>query len=340
MQTVIKEAGREKGVKRVAMLLISMGTDIAAKIMSNLPDERVEELVLEIANLKEIGTEKKEAVLQDFYEDFITRDNIDNGGMDYANMVLKKAFGENKALEVYQKVADRISIRPFHFLKNTEPEQLLDIIKNEHPQTIALVLSYLPFDQGSKILCSLKQDLQAEVGMRIATMDRTSPEVVAKVESILSKKVSSFAGKDLRAVSGIKKIVGILNQVDRATEKSIIKSLEKMNKDLAEEVKNLLFVFEDIIKLDDRAIQRILKEIDSNVLERALKGSSREVKDKIFKNMSERASLIIQEDMEALGPMRITEVEMAQQTIVKKIKELEDSGDIILARGGTEVLVQ
>ncbi|MBN2072713.1 MAG: flagellar motor switch protein FliG [Actinobacteria bacterium] len=336
---MVKSDNREKGLKKVAVLLISMGTETAAKIMSHLHADQVEELALEIANLKDIETSKKEAVLQEFYEDFITRDNLDRGGMNYAQSILKEAFGENKALELSKKVADRISIKPFHFLRGTEPEQLLNIIKNEHPQTIALVLSYLPYEQGSKILCSLKPEQQAEVGIRIATMDRTTPEVIAKVESILSRKISSFAGQDLRSVSGIKKIVGILNQVDRGTEKSILKSFEKKDKKLAEEVRSLMFVFEDILKLDDRAIQRILKDIDSNILGRALKGSSREVKDKIFKNMSERASLIIQEDMEAMGPIRITEVETSQQTIVRKIKELDDSGEIILARGGAEVLV-
>lgn len=335
----IEENNIERGVKKVAMLLVSLGTDTAAKIMSSLPPDEVEELTLEIANLKDIGIEKKEAILQEFYEDFITRDNLDRGGMNYAQTILKEAFGEKRALELSKKVSDRISVEPFHFLQGTEPDQLLDIIKNEHPQTIALVLSYLPYDQGSKILCSLKPELQAEVGIRIATMDRITPEVIEKVESILSGKISSFAGQDLKAISGIKKIVGLLNQVDRGTEKSILKSFEKKDKNLAEEVRNLMFVFEDMLKLDERAIQRILKDIDSNVMAKALKGSSREVKDKIFKNMSERASLIIQEDMEALGPMRITEVEAAQQTIVKKIKELEDSGDIIIARGGIEILV-
>ncbi len=328
-----------KGIKKAAIFLITIGPDAASKVMSQLSESEVEEISVEIANFKDIVVEQKEAVLKEFYEDFIARDSFDSGGISYAQDILEKAFGKEKARKMSEKLIKNLSTGPFRFLKDVEPEHLLNMLKSEHPQTIALILTYLPYELASKILCSLKPELQAEVGVRIAQTDRTSPEVIKKMEELLSKKIKNYANQNLSVVGGVETIVGILNQVDRGTEKSILSTLEKKNKTLAEEVRNLLFVFEDILKVDDRAIQRVLKEVDTNLLGKALKGSSKEVKDKIFKNMSERASMIIQEDMEAMGPLRITDVETAQQSIVKKIKDLEDAGEIILARGNEEIVV-
>jgi len=330
---------KEKPTRKVARLMVSMGTETSGEIMKHLPESEVEEILVEIANISKMEVSSKEEILQEYYADFIANDSLDKGGLSYAQEVLNKAFGADKARALSDRLVSTISIKPFYFLKDTAPDQLVSIIKNEHPQTIALVLTYLDRTKASKVLCSLETELQTEVGLRIATMDRTTPEVISKVEKILERKISNFAAKDVKVVGGTKAIVGIINQVDRNTEKMLIKTFEKKDKKLAEEIKAMLFVFEDIIKLDDRAIQAILKEVDTSMLGKALKTSNKEVKNKIFKNMSERASLIIQEDMESLGPMRITEVEQAQQTIVKKIKELEDKGDIIIARGGSEVLV-
>lgn len=329
----------KKGIKKAAIFLITIGTEAASKVMSHLSEGEVEDIAFEIANYNDIPTEQKESILKEFYEDFVARDSFDNGGLSYAQDILEKAFGKERAHKMSDRLIKNLSTGPFRFLKDVDPEQLLNMIKSEHPQTIALILTYLPYDMASKILCSLKPELQAEVGVRIAQTDRTSPEVIKKMEELLSKKIKNFTNQNVRVVGGVETIVGILNQVDRGTEKSILSTLEKKDKKLAEEVRNLLFVFEDILKIDDRAVQRLLKEIDTNILAKALKGSSREVKEKIFKNMSERAALIIQEDMEAMGPIRITEVELAQQDIVKKIKDLEDAGEIILARGDEEIVV-
>jgi len=330
---------KKRGIKKSAIFLITVGQEAAAKIMGSLTESEAEEISTEIANYKDVVVEEKEAILKEFYEDFIARDSFDSGGMEYAKDVLEKAFGGEKARKMSDRLIKNINSGPFQFLRDVEPEQLVNIIKKEHPQTVALILTYLPYDLASEVLCMLKPELQAEIGARIAKTDRTSPEVIKKVENFLSGKIKNITTHEMRAIGGVETIVGILNQVDRGTEKSILSSLEKKNKELAEEVRNLLFVFEDILRIDDRAVQRILKEIDTALLSKALKGSSKEVKDKIFKNMSERASLIIQEDIEAMGPIRLTDVGNAQQQIVKKIKELEDAGEIILARKDEEVVV-
>jgi flagellar motor switch protein FliG len=324
------------GLRKAAVLLITIGPKVAAKVLSTLPEDEVENIMVEIANCSDISHNEKESILEEFFTDFVTKDGIDKGGMNYVSEVLEKAFGKKRAVELTEKLASSITVGPFHFLKKTEPDQFVNIIKNEHPQTIALVLTYLDYSQASKALSSLKPELQTDVAKRIATMDRTSPEIVSRVEKILERKTSSVINTNLRAVGGVRAIAGILNNVDRTTEKTILKALEKSDKLLANEVRSLMFVFEDILNLDDKAIQRVLKEIDTNVLTMAIKGTSREVKDKIFMNMSERAALLVQEDMEVMGPVRMTDVEKAQQTIVSKIKELDDAGDIFIVRNKNE----
>jgi flagellar motor switch protein FliG len=337
---VLKKLNESKvGKRKAAILLISVGPQFAAKILADLPEPEVENLMIEVANCNNVSQDEKESVMEEFYADFVARDSLDKGGIAFATEVLERAFGKSKADEMIVRLTENISVGPFNFLKNTEPDHLVNFIKSEHPQTIALILTYLNYDQASKVLCALKPELQTEVARRIAVMDRTSPEVINRVEKILEKKISTVAGQDFTIVGGVKAIVGILNNVDRGTEKIILTSFAKVNKQLANEVKSLMFVFEDVIKLDDKAVQRLLKEIDQGILSLAMKGASREVRDKIFKNMSERASLILQEDMEVMGPARMTDVEKAQQAVVSKIKELDDAGEIIIARGERELLV-
>ena len=337
---VIKKMNESKiGKRKAAIFLISVGPSIAAKILSEFSEPEVEGLMVEVANCSLVTQEEKETIMEEFYEDYLARDSLDKGGLNFASEVLIKAFGKPKAEEMLERLSENISVGPFNFLRNTEPEHLVTFIKSEHPQTIALILTYLNYDQASKVLCSLKPELQIEVAKRIAVMDRTSPEVISRVERILEKKISTIQGQDLRIVGGVKAIVGILNNVDRSTEKVILTSFEKANKALAAEVKSLMFVFEDVLKLDDKAVQRVLKEIDQGVLSLAMKNASRELRDKIFKNMSERAADILQEDMEVMGPSRVTDIEKAQVAVVAKIKELDDAGEIIIARGDTEKLV-
>jgi len=327
------------GKRKAAIFLISVGPKIAAKILSELSEIEVEQLMMEVAGCTEVTLEEKEEIMEEFYEDYLSRDSLDKGGINFALEVLENAYGKPKAGEMLERLNDSISVGPFNFLKNTETDHLVTFIKSEHPQTIALILTYLNCEQASKVLCSLKPELQIEVAKRIAVMERTSPEVVSRVEQVLEKKISAVAGQDLRIVGGVKAIVGILNNVDRGTEKIILTSFEKANKQLAMEVKSLMFVFEDILKLDDKAVQRVLKEIDQNVLSLAMKNASTELRDKIFRNMSERAAAILQEDMAVMGLSRVTDVEKAQVSVVTKTKELDDSGEIIIARGDSEKLV-
>jgi flagellar motor switch protein FliG len=337
---VIKKLNESKiGKRKAAIFLISVGPVIAAKILSEFSEPEVETLMVEVANCSMVSQEEKETIMEEFYEDYLAKDSLDKGGINFATEVLEKAFGKVKAEEMIERLSENISVGPFNFLRNTEPDHLVTFIKSEHPQTIALILTYLNYDQASKVLCSLRPELQTEVAKRIAVMDRTTPEVISRVEKILEKKISTIAGQDLRIVGGVKAIVGILNNVDRGTEKVILNSFEKANKALAAEVKSMMFVFEDVLKLDDKAVQRVLKEIDQNVLSLAMKNASRELRDKIFKNMSERAADILQEDMEVMGPSRVTDIEKAQVAVVAKIKELDDSGEIVIARGDSEKLV-
>lgn len=327
------------GLRKAAIFLITVGPEVASKVMSHLADNEIEEIALEIANYKDIPIEQKESILKEFYEGFIAIESLDTGGMNYAQEILEKTFGKDKAQKMADRVVRSLSTGPFRFLKDVEPAILVNLIKNEHPQTIALIHTYLPPDLAAQVLCSLDPGLQADVGVRIARTERTSPEFIKRVEELLSNKIKNLSTQNTSAVSGVETIVSILNQVDRSSEKAILGSLEEKDKDLADEVRKLLFVFEDILKLDDRAVQRVLKEVDTQVLIKALKGTSKEVKDKVFKNMSERAALIIQEDMESIGPLRLVDVETAQQSIVNTIRSLEDSNEIIITRGNETLIV-
>ncbi|MDD5659373.1 MAG: flagellar motor switch protein FliG [Actinomycetota bacterium] len=327
------------GLKKAAIFLITVGSEIASKVLACLEDSEVEELTMEIANYKDIPIDQKESVLKEFYENFVAIDSFDTGGLNYAQEVLEKAYGKEKSQKMSERLLRNLSNGPFRFLKDVEPEILVNLIKNEHPQTIAMVHTYLPPDLAAKVLCSLSPELQADVGVRIAKTERTSPEFIKMVEKLLEDKIKNISKQKTSTISGVETIVNILNQVDRSSEKAILTSLEEKDKDLADEVRLLLFVFEDILKLDDKAVQRLLKEVDTQILVKALKGTSKEVKDKIFNNMSERASLIIKEDMEAIGPLRLVDVEVAQQAVVKIIKDLEDSGEIIINRGNEAVVI-
>jgi flagellar motor switch protein FliG len=327
------------GAKKAAIFLITIGPEVASKVLAHLSENEVEEIALEIANYKDIPVEQKESILKDFYENFIAIESYDSGGLSYAQEVLEKAFGKEKSQKISERLIRDLSTGPFKFLKDIEPDILVNLIKNEHPQIISLIHTYLPPDLAAKVLCSLSPELQADVGVRIAKTEKMSPEFVKKVEELLANKIKNLKNQNVSTINGVETIVNILNQVDRNSEKTILTSLEQKDKELAEEVRKLLFVFEDILKLDDRAIQRILKEVDTQLLVKALKGTTKEVKDKIFKNMSERASAIIQEDMEAMGPLRMSDVEAAQQQVVNVIRKLEDSGEIIITRGNEAIVV-
>jgi len=327
------------GKEKAAMLLISLGPERSAEIFKHLKEEEIEQLTLEIANIRTVTPEEKEKVLEEFYQICLAQEYIAEGGIGYAKEILEKALGTQKALDVINKLTVSLQVRPFEFVRKADPAQLLNFIQKEHPQTIALILAYLKPQQASVVLAALPQDKQADVARRIATMDRTSPEVIKEVERILEKNLSSLVTEDFTAAGGVQAIVNILNTVDRGTEKYIMETLEIEDTDLAEEIRKRMFVFEDILTLDNRSIQRFLRDVENNQLAIALKGATEEVQNVIFSNMSKRLAEMIREDMEYMGPVRLKDVEEAQQKIVNIIRKLEDAGEIVISRGGGDEII-
>lgn len=325
--------------QKAAILLIALGPQISAQIFKHLREEEIEKLTLEIANQRKVTQEQKDKVLNEFHQMALAKEYISSGGLDYAREILEKALGAEKAVSIINRLTASLQIRPFDFARKTDPAQLLNFIQNEHPQTIALIMAYLHPDQAGAILSALPPDRQVDVAKRIATMDRTSPDVLKDIERILERKLSSLATQDFTAAGGVDSIVEVLNKVDRTTERTIIENLEVQNPELAEEIKKKMFVFEDIVLLDDRSLQLVLREIDSKDLALALKASSAEVAEKVYKNMSKRAAEMLREEIEYMGPVRIRDVEEAQQKIVNVIRRLEESGEIIVSRGkGDEII--
>jgi len=328
------------GKQKAAVLMITLGPDVSAAILKHLREDEIDKLTLEIANQRKISQEQKDKILAEFHQMCMAKEYISSGGLDYAREILEKALGADKAFYIINKLTTSLQIRPFDFARKTDPAQLLNFIQNEHPQTIALITAYLQSDQAASIISALPPDRQVDVARRIATMDRTSPDVIKDVERILERKLSSLVTQDFTAAGGIDSIVEVLNKVDRTTERTIIENLEIQNPDLAEEIKKRMFVFEDIVGIDDRSLQLVLREIDSKELGLALKAASSEVAEKIYKNMSKRASDMLREEIEFMGPVRIRDVEEAQQKIVNVIRRLEESGEIIVSRGkGDELIV-
>jgi flagellar motor switch protein FliG len=324
------------GKQKTAILLLSLGTEVSAGILKNLREDEIEEITLEIANLKRIPQEVRDQVIEEFHQICLAQEFILSGGIESAREILEKALGTHRAHDVIDKLTASLSVRPFDFARKTEPSQLLNFIQNEHPQTIALVMAYLKADQAGIILSALPPLQQVEVAKRLATMDRTAPEVLREVELVLEKQLSSYAVQDFSIAGGIESVVNILNRVDRGTEKTILETLAEENPELADEIKRRMFVFEDIILLDNRSVQRFLRDADMKDLGLALKTASEEVKNLIYKNLSKRAVDMLKEDMQYLGPVRLRDVEEAQQKVVNVIRQLEDSGEIVISRGGKE----
>ncbi|MDI6703072.1 MAG: flagellar motor switch protein FliG [bacterium] len=326
--------GELTGPQKAAILLVSLGEDASADVFKHLRDEEIEQITLEIARLPRIDAEQRHRVMVEFHQMIQAQEFISQGGIEYAREVLERSLGSSKAAEIINRLISSLQVKPFDFIRKAEPRQLLNFIQNEHPQTIALVLSYLPPDKASEVLSQLPAELQTDVTQRIAFMDRTSPEVLKDVERVLEKKLSSFISEEYTAVGGIQTIVDMLNMADRGTEKTILESLGEQNPELVEEIKKRMFVFEDIVLLDDRSCQKVLREVEISDLALALKGVEEKIKDKIFNNMPKRAAAMLRDELEYLGPVRARDVEEAQQKIVNIIRQLEDSGDIIVSRGG------
>ncbi len=325
--------------EKAAVLMITMGKERAAKIYKFLSDEEIEQLTLAITTMRRVEPETKESVVDEFFQMCIARKYISEGGIDYAREILAKAFGEDRTNDLIMKLSSSLRVKPFDFIRKAEVTQVLNFLQNEHPQTIALILSYLEPKYAANILANLPLDKQTSVIARIANMGSTSPEYIKETERVLEKKLSSMNFGDQTSAGGIDSLVNILNSVDRGTERHLLESLEETDAELVEEIRKRMFVFEDIVKLGNQAVQRVLKEIDNRDLAVALKGSSSEVSNVIFGNISNRLQEMIKEDMEFMGPIRVRDVEEAQQKIVNVIRQLDDAGEIIISRGSEDELI-
>jgi flagellar motor switch protein FliG len=328
------------GIQKAAILFITLGPDASSGIIKKLPEKDIQKITYEIANITSVKSEQRQSILDEFMEMNKAKDFLLEGGLEYARNLLSKALGTTRAKEILDKVTEETQqYRPFSIARKADAHQLLNVISNEHPQTIALIMCYMQADKAAQIMAALPLDLQSEVSYRIATMSNISPMVVKEIEKVLNGKLSSVIRTDSTVVGGIDSLVDILNQVDRTTEKNITEGLEREDAELAEKIKESMFVFEDIITLDDVSIQRILREVDAKDLALALKGCSEEVANSIFKNQSKRAAASLKEDMEFLGPVRLMDVEKAQQKIVGILRRLDEAGEIVLSRGGEDAIV-
>lgn len=327
------------GKRKAAILLVLMGPENAANVLKNLDESDVEQLTIEIANLGNVKDDEKQEVLQEFKELSKAREMLLSGGIEYAKEMLIKAFGPERAMKVIERLVSNLQVKPFEFMRLADPMQVVNFLQSEHPQTIALVLSFLDPPLAAKVLSALPEKIQAEVVKRIALLDRASPDVVREIEKNLEKKFSGLGVQTLSQVGGIDTAAEIINNIDRATEKSIMEKLGYESPELAEEIRRRLFVFEDLLKLDDRSVQLVLREVDTRDLAVALKGASEELKEKIFNNMSKRAAQLLKDELEFMGPVRIKDVEEAQQKIINVVRRLEEAGEIVIARGGGEELI-
>ncbi len=334
---MVLELGRMTNIQKVASLLVVLGPQAATEILKNMPDDDMVELItLEIANLNKVSPEILDSILEEFHAIFQASNYLARGGMEYAKTLLQQAYGSDKAGNILDKLVTILNSTPFQFFNEADPEQLATSFQNENPQLIALVLAYLKPEKSAQVLNNLPFNVQASVALKIAEMDTTNPEIISEIEKVVESKFSSVVAQDFSKAGGVEALATILNRTDRTTEKKIIEVLEHHSTSLAEEVRELMFVFEDIIMLDSKSIQRVLREIDTKDLSLALKGSNDDVKNAIFSNMSERAQTMLKDDMEYMGPVRAKDVQESQTKIVSVIRKLEEAGEILIRRGGSE----
>lgn len=328
------------GVQKAAILFITLGPEASAGIIKKLPENEIQKITYEIANITGVKSDQRHAILEEFIEINKAKDYIIEGGLEYARNLLSKALGTPRAKEILEKVTEATQqYRPFAIARKADAHQLLNVISNEHPQTIALILCYLQPEKSAQIMSALTEEVQSEVAYRVATMSNTSPMVVKEIEKVLDSKLSSVVRSDISVIGGVETLVDILNQVDRSTEKNITEGLEREDAELAEKIKQSMFIFEDIVSLDDVSIQRVIREVETKELALALKGCSEDVAECIFRNQSKRASAALKEDMEFLGPVRLMDVEKSQQKIVSIIRRLDEAGEIVISRGGEDAII-
>jgi flagellar motor switch protein FliG len=333
-------ANETTGARKAAILLLSLGQEEASQILKRLPAGQVEEVSREIASIGNVAVDARREVFGEFYNLALANNWAAEGGLEYAKALLMKSLSEDEAKRIIKQVTQQVQTTPFSFLQKAESENLLTFIQDEHPQTIALILAHLPPQKASEIMVGLPGQKQIEVVKRIANMEQTNPEVIKEVERGLEHRLSDIVSQTFEKAGGVDTVAEILNLADRSTEKGIMEGLEADDPDLVEQIRRLMFVFEDILLVNDKGIQSVLKEVDNQELGLALKTASEELKQKIFKNMSERAGQLIQEDMQFMGPVKVSDVEAAQQKIVDVVRRLEDSGEIVIAgRGGEKEMI-
>lgn len=334
------EAPPLKGVSKAAILLLNVDREVAAAVLKHLDDISVEDITREIAQMDTVVQADRGKVIEEFYNLALARSYAKQGGLAYAKSLLQKAMPPDQSSHILKLIEHQVHRKPFSFLAKTDAENLRTFIQDEHPQTIALILSHLTSGKSSEILSGLPLNKQVEVVSRIATMDNTNPEVIREVEQGLEMRLSGVVSQTFQKVGGVESVAEMLNLADRSTEKGILEALEAQDPDLVEQIRRLMFVFEDILLVNDKGIQAVLKEIENEDLTLALKTASESLRDKIFRNMSERASQLIKEDMEFMGPVRVADVEAAQQKIVDVVRRLEDAGEIIISgRGGEKAMI-
>jgi len=328
------------GLKKTAILMISLDVETAASLFKLLSQQEIDKISIEIANTKGIHSQMVFDIMEEFNSLIMAQEFISQGGMDFAQSTLESAFGMEKAMEIMEKIKGALQVKGFNTLKKADAHQLVNFLIKEHPQTIALILSHLNPEKVADVLSEFPEDLMAEVALRIATLGKISPELLKEMESVVDTLAEQVIGQELSSTGGTKALAEILNKSSKATEKNILSAMEESDPELASEIKGLMFTFEDIALIDDRGIQQILKHVDKKDLPLALKVSDDSLKEKIFRNMSERAATLLREDLEFLGPVRLKEVEDSHRRIVEVVKQLEDEGEIVIAgRGGEEEMI-
>lgn len=336
-----KEKSDINGSRKAAVLMIALDAELAARVMQELPPHEVQDIAAEVARLETVDKETRDEVLREFYNLNVAQQYIDEGGMEYAKSLLRKSMSAKDADKAIEMLEASIRPAPFKFLEKTESDSLLTFIQDEHPQTISLIMSYLTPEQGAKVLSGLDDKRkQLEVISRLAMMDQTTPEVINQVEDALKQRLSDLVTMEYSKAGGVESAAKILTQVEQKVERNIMEALEEEDPELANQIQKLMFTFEDLLRINDKGIQSLLREVSNDELGFALKTATEELKEHIFKNMSQRAADMIKEDMEYMGPVRLTEVEAAQRNIIDVVKKLEQAGEIIISgRGGEEEVV-
>lgn len=328
------------GKQKAAVLLMSMDVDVAAKVFQELDMKEVENIAVEITNMKELNPSVIEQVIEEFYQLMTASNYLVQGGIEYAQLILERSYGSDKARDIIEKIRVLTTVRGFKVLKNADPQQLANFLAKEHPQTIALILSHLPFDQSADVLSEFEDALRSDVILRIAKIGKVSPAIISEIEHVVDEIAETTLSQDLAAAGGTHMVANILNKSNNQVAKAILENIEEQDFAMANEIKRLMFLFEDIVLIDDKGIQRILRDVEKSDLALALKAADQKVRDKIFDNMSSRAAEVVKEELEFMGPVKLKEVESAQLRIVDLIKELEEKEEIVIGgRGNEDVFV-